>query len=123
MSPEQVFDYFAIRLDGKAAHRLGDHLFAWRLTDTGQEVRLRLSNGTLHGTPDRPTAGASATVSSTRPALDELVATGDRLRDALAAGSVDIDGDREAILAVWDAMVDFPMFYPLIEPGSHARRS
>ena len=116
MTPEQIFDYLAMCLDGPAATELGDVEFRWVLTDTVQDVGLSLSNGTLHSGIDRPTADPVATVTCTRPALDDLVANGGSLAERMESGSVGIEGDASLVLGIWDLLVEFPLFFPIIEP-------
>ena len=116
MTPEQIFDYFAVCLDGPAATELGDFDFRWVLADTGQDIGLSLSNGTLHSAVDRPTVDAVATITCTRSALDELVAGGGSLSAPIESGAVTVEGDASGILAMWDLLVEFPLFFAIIEP-------
>lgn len=116
MTVEQVFDYLAVRLDGPAAAGMGDRQFTWTMSDTDDVVRLTLSNGTLHAVVGRSAADPIAEVRGARAVLDELVASGDPLRARVDDGSVEITGDAEWVLGLWDLLVDFPMFFPIVEP-------
>jgi alkyl sulfatase BDS1-like metallo-beta-lactamase superfamily hydrolase len=58
----------------------------------------------------------NAELACARGVLDDLVATGNSLRARVAAGEVDVRGDTESALRLWDLFVDFPMFFPIVEP-------
>jgi alkyl sulfatase BDS1-like metallo-beta-lactamase superfamily hydrolase len=116
MTLEQVFDFLAIKLNGPDATALGHLVFNWNLSDTGERIRVRLSNGTLQGTVGLAADDPAATVTSTRGALDTMVATGATI-DALAeSGVVTIDGDAAALAAIWERMETFPLFFNIVEP-------
>jgi alkyl sulfatase BDS1-like metallo-beta-lactamase superfamily hydrolase len=116
MTLEQLFDYLAVRLDGPAATGLGDLAFTWKVSDQGEVVRLILSNGTLHSVIGSGATTPDAELTCTRSVLDDLVATGDPLQDKVAGGEVEVSGDTDAALRLWDLFVDFPMFFPIVEP-------
>jgi len=116
MSVEQVFDYLAIKLRGPEATALGHVVFNWNLSDTGEQVRVRLSNGTLQGAVGRVADDPAATVTSTRGALDTMVATGATVAALADSGDLTIDGDADAIAAIWDRMETFPLFFEIVEP-------
>jgi alkyl sulfatase BDS1-like metallo-beta-lactamase superfamily hydrolase len=45
-----------------------------------------------------------------------MVATGATLVDLVDSGVATIDGDAARVLALWDTLTDFPLFYAIIEP-------
>jgi alkyl sulfatase BDS1-like metallo-beta-lactamase superfamily hydrolase len=116
MTLEQVFDYLAVRLDGPAAAEMGDLRLTWTVSDPHDVVRVTLSNGTLHAVVGHQADAPDAELSCPRRVLDDLVASGDTLRDRVADGEVEGSGDVEAVLALWDLFADFPMFFPIVEP-------
>ena len=116
MTLQQVFDFLAVKVDGPAAVELGHLAIDWRLPDTGEVVRVELSNGTLHSTPGRTHDSSDATVTCDRAALDALVSTGSQLADLVESGGAGIDGDADRVLALWAGLTDFPLFYAIIEP-------
>lgn len=117
MTPLQVFDYLAVRLNGVEAERLGQHHLTWTLSDTGETVHLELSNGTLHSrTTPTNTASPSATIASTRTDLNRLVGAELDFGDAVASGAVAISGSAELVTSIWNALVTFKMFFAIIEP-------
>ena len=116
MTLQQVFDYLAIRVDGAPAADLGHLTINWQLPDTGEIVRVELSNGTLHSTPGKSHVSPDATVSCNRTALNELVAMGGQLGDLTESGKATVSGDAERLLALWGTLTDFPIFFNIIEP-------
>ena len=118
MTPLQVFDYLAVRLDGSTAINFGHHHLAWHLTDTGDVIDLEISNGTLHsripGTPR--TGGLSATIHCSRSDLNRLVVAEVSFAGSVENGSVRIDGSTELVMSLWNAFTTFKMFFPIIEP-------
>lgn len=117
MTPVQVFDYLAVRLDGPAALGLGHHHLVWELTDTAETVSLELSNGTLHarlGGAEPP--AVSATVRSTRATLDRLAGAELTVDGAMSSGLVHVEGDGALLVALWERLTTFLMFFPIIEP-------
>ncbi|MGI9600431.1 MAG: alkyl/aryl-sulfatase [Acidimicrobiales bacterium] len=116
MTLEQVFDYLAVRLDGPAAAEAGDFDFGWSVTDTGEDVAVSISNGTLHARVGALPPNGVATVRSPRATLDALLASGDAIDDPLASGELAIDGDAAAVVDLWALLAQFPMFFPIVEP-------
>jgi alkyl sulfatase BDS1-like metallo-beta-lactamase superfamily hydrolase len=116
MTLTQVFDYLAIRLHGPSLAELGDFQLDWHLSDSDENVRLTVSNGTLHGVVGRRAAEPVATIHSTRVALDKMIAFGTPVDDLAAEGLLTIEGDAERVTSLWSLLVDFPLFFPIIEP-------
>lgn len=116
MTPTQVFDYLAVRLDGPAAVGLGQHHLQWRLRDTGDEVALELSNGTLHSRHGSTGETIAATITSTRRDLDRLVGAELSIEDALATDLLHIEGDSDLVVSLWNLLTTFNMFFAIIEP-------
>ena len=91
LSPEQVFDALAVRVDGPACWQERLTLDV-RLTDTGQAFRLTLRNGVLSHTAVLPDTPADAVLHLPAAGL-VAVATGATDSAALAAAGVRVDGD------------------------------
>ena len=117
MTPLQVFDYLAVRLNGVEAEKLGHHHLTWSLSDTGETVHLELSNGTLHSRIAATTStNVSATIVSTRADLNRLVGAELVFDEAVKSGAVVITGSTELATSIWNALVTFKMFFAIIEP-------
>ncbi len=115
LATRQILDALAVRLDGLRAAE-ADVAMHLSLPDTGEELRLTLSNGVLTHRPGPPAGPVELTVRITRAALDELL-TGAATPDALAAaGSVTIEGD-QGILARLAGLIDPPdPSFPIVTP-------
>ena len=98
------------------ATALGHVVFNWKLSDTGEHVRVRLSNGTLQGSVGRVAGSPAATITSTRGALDSMIATGATLRTLAETGDVAREGDAAALERIWDHIEAFPLFFNIVEP-------
>ena len=121
MTLAQVFDFFAVRLNGPEAAAAGDVELEWRVGDT--PVRVTVSNGTLHGRPGVSASNPAAVVRTSRDALDGLVSGGGALRDLVDRGDATVDGDgADEALAVFDRLDEFALFFPLVEPGVYESR-
>jgi alkyl sulfatase BDS1-like metallo-beta-lactamase superfamily hydrolase len=119
MTPTQIFDYLAVRLDGPAAVSLGHHRFAWVLTDDGTVVQLELSNGTLHSrmaAGPTPPDDVATIVRSSRATLDRLTGAEIGFDEAVAAGQAAIEGDLGVVSAMWGLLTTFTLGFPIIEP-------
>jgi hypothetical protein len=118
MTPLQVFDYLAVRLDGSAAVAFGNHHLAWSLDDTGDVVELELSNGTLHSREPgvRRTVDVSAHVRCNRSDLNRLVVAEISFADSLENGALRVEGSLDLVSNLWNALTTFKMFFPIIEP-------
>ena len=121
MSLHQIFDYLAIRLDGPAAAALGDFDLLWQVTDTGDDVGISISNGTMHAMVGRRPTAAVATIRAPRPVLDDRVASGDGIDVPLTAGDLQIDGAVDTVVELWAQMHPFKMFFPIVEPRADPR--
>jgi alkyl sulfatase BDS1-like metallo-beta-lactamase superfamily hydrolase len=95
LSPEQVFDAIAVRVDGPACWQERLTLDV-HLTDTGQAFRLTLRNGVLSHTAVLPDTPADAVLRLPAAGL-VAVATGATDPAALAAAGVRVDGDPTAL--------------------------
>ena len=116
MSLEQVFDALAVHLDGPRAAALGRLVVEWVLPDLDQRVGVELSNGTLHARPGRRSVEPDVTVTGTREVLDEMLARGRTPTELVAEGRLAVDGDLGRLEALWDALVEFPVFFPIATP-------
>ncbi len=118
MTTEQCFDYLSMCIDGARAIELGSILMHWNLTDSGEKVRVELSNGTLHTRVGGDYLGSSpdASITTTRRALESMVGMGTPFADVVNDGSVTIDGERARVEALFALVQSFNLFYAIIEP-------
>jgi alkyl sulfatase BDS1-like metallo-beta-lactamase superfamily hydrolase len=110
LTPEQVFDSMAIRLDGPGAAAAGfEATIDWHLTDDDRWIRLTVRHGVLvHQPVDGPTDGADARYALTRSELLPLVA-GFTTRDP-------DDGDASTLDALRAHLDRFDPQFRIVEP-------
>jgi alkyl sulfatase BDS1-like metallo-beta-lactamase superfamily hydrolase len=115
LTVEQTFDAIAVRLQAEhvAEHRL---TINWRFTDLGEDWVLGLSNGALHTVAGRLDPAAAATVTLTKRALSAVIGGTVTVADALADGSIAIDGDASALLTVFGNLDTFRSGFAIVEP-------
>jgi alkyl sulfatase BDS1-like metallo-beta-lactamase superfamily hydrolase len=104
LSTSQILDTIAIQIDGPRAAEL-DLTMLWRLPDIGEGHLLTLVNGVLTHRPAAAAAGADATVTVERTALDELLLRAATPQELMGAGRLAIEGDAGvlgALLGVLD---------------------
>ena len=116
MDLQQAFDLLAASLDGVAAAAIGPLATDWYLDDTGDTVRLELSNGTLHSLPGATHASADVVVHGDRSQLNRLFGSDATGASLLDEGAITAEGDTDRLLALFACVTDFPRFYNIIEP-------
>lgn len=118
MTPTQVFDYLAVRLDGTRLLGLGRVHIVWEFTDTGDVVSLEVSNGVLHSRLGRSALGDAPqlTVRCERFVLNRLISSDTDLGAEIESGALTLVGDTALLQTLWSSLVPFPLFFPIIEP-------
>jgi alkyl sulfatase BDS1-like metallo-beta-lactamase superfamily hydrolase len=114
LTPEQLFDALAVRVDGPRCwdERL---LLDVDLVDTGARHRLGLRNGVLTHTAAPQTTPADVVLRLPSSALVGLVAGGGG-PEALAAAGVEVDGDATAIGRLLAALERPDPGFPIVTP-------
>jgi len=114
MAPDQLFDALAVRVKSEEVGGLAATVNV-TFTDLDQQWVVELSNRTLHAVPgERP--DAHVRVTTNKPALVAITSAELTFDEAVAAGSVTIDGDRAALDAIFDHLDTFMSQFPLVEP-------
>lgn len=108
-----LLDFLAIRLNGREAEGR-DLSLDLALTDTGEEVRLELSNGVLHHSFEAVGVGEVVRIEATRDLLDRIAA-GSAGADEVAAEVGEGDG-RERFLLLVGLLDRFTPWFPIVEP-------
>jgi len=85
-------------------------------TDTGEQVALQLSNGTLSHVLGRTAPDADATITLTRRALDRFILGETTLEAEAASGEVAVTPDAAPLQRLLGLLDDFQLFFAIIEP-------
>jgi alkyl sulfatase BDS1-like metallo-beta-lactamase superfamily hydrolase len=110
----QFFDFLAVRLNGEKAASLR-FAINWRFPDTGEAFVLNLENAALtHRTGE--SAQAAATITMARTVLDKVITRATTFPEAIAAGTVRIDGDRAVLGQLLGCLDEFQRMFNLAEP-------
>ena len=115
LDQSMLLNFRAVRLNGPRAdgHEPTLNLV---LTDTRQEVVLRLSNSTLSHSLERTDPGASATITTTREALNRMAADESTAESEIEAGEITGDPDASGLLELVGMMDEFDLWFNVIEP-------
>ena len=116
MTLGQIFDFLAVKVEGKNAIELSPMFVNWSFIDTGETARLELSNGTLHSKIGPSSEDSDVSISSSRNVLEELIATEYSLPQAIEDARIEVQGDINKMLKFWETLTNFPLFWPIIEP-------
>ena len=116
MTLGQIFDFLAVKVNGKAALKLSPMTNNWSFSDTNENAYLELSNGTLHSKIGPIIRSTDLEIVSSRDVLEELISTEYSITQALEEKRIDIEGNVEKFLNFWETLTDFPLFWPIIEP-------
>jgi alkyl sulfatase BDS1-like metallo-beta-lactamase superfamily hydrolase len=118
MSPEMIFDFAGIKLDGDNAAGVAATI-SWTVTDAPDgptTYLLELRNSVLIYTAGAATASADTSVSSTKSALAAALFGGRPLDEATASGDIAVTGDEEPVARLFGMLDDFPLWFPIVQP-------
>jgi alkyl sulfatase BDS1-like metallo-beta-lactamase superfamily hydrolase len=118
MTPAMLFDLAGIKLNGPRAW--DKHLaVAWTVTDGAREdlYAVRLRNGVLVYTPDLALDSPDLVVSSSQPALAQLVLGSATPRQLVDAGELTItEGDVSGLAELADLLEPFQFWFNIVTP-------
>ncbi|MEJ8825518.1 alkyl sulfatase dimerization domain-containing protein [Variovorax humicola] len=100
MSPTSVFDLLAVRLNHEKADGLNVGINV-KLTDSGDNYALELSNSVLNNTRGRVLKNAQASLALSTPALMKMTIGKVPLPELIQAGEAKLEGDSKALGAVF----------------------
>ena len=114
MTVQQIMDANAVRL--RAEDVVGvDVTINMVVADLDEVWRVQLSHCTLHTVP-RAAAVPDATLHVDHALLVDLAGAETTMADAIDAGRASVDGDVEAVHAVFDHLDTFESMFPIVEP-------
>jgi alkyl sulfatase BDS1-like metallo-beta-lactamase superfamily hydrolase len=109
------FDLLAVRLNGPKA-RGKRAVLNWVFSDTGQIFALNLENAALTHRSGARAADADATLTLTRKTLNAIMSLRSTFPQAVADGSITIEGDGAKLLDVLSLCDTFSPMFEIVEP-------
>ena len=112
---ELIFDALAIRLK---AEEVGDARVSinFCFTDIGEDWILGLQHGALHSVRGQLDPAADATITMTRAALLGIIGGDTTFVDAITSGTVTLEGNPDALRAIFAHLDTFAAGFAIIEP-------
>jgi alkyl sulfatase BDS1-like metallo-beta-lactamase superfamily hydrolase len=117
MPMETFFDYLGIRLNGPRAEGKSIELNLM-LTDAGAKYVLGVENAALHVSVDRQSQNASATITTTRAAFNDVVLGVVKMEEQVKAGRAKVDGAGEVLAEFLSLLDTFDFWFPIATPRS-----
>lgn len=115
LSLDMFFDFLGVRLNPQKAE--GKTLRVnWTFSDLGKTWVVNLSNSALTNRVGAPDPAANATITLTRPVLDQLVLKQIGVPMAAATGKISLSGDPRKLGELMGLFDDFEGGFPIIEP-------
>ena len=115
MSPEMLFDYLSIRLNGpKAAGK--KIILNFNFPDLKSRHVLTVENGVLNYATGRQNLVADATITTTKENLDAILTKQASLNQKMASGEFRIDGNKEALAEFFGLLDAFPFWFNIVTP-------
>ena len=112
---EMIFDYLGVMLDGPAA--AGKTItIDLDLTDTRQQYLLQVKNSVLSYSGGRQAKDADLTLHLTRAGFTALLTRQESFADALTAGEVKTEGNRQALAELARLLDTFDFWFNIVEP-------
>jgi alkyl sulfatase BDS1-like metallo-beta-lactamase superfamily hydrolase len=116
MSPEMLFDYLAVRLNGPKAS--GKKLvFNINFTDIESQYVLTVENAVMNYAHDRQDRKADATITLSKATLDAVQLKEATLQQKIDSGDIKIDGRKEALGELMGLLDDFPFWFNIVTPS------
>jgi alkyl sulfatase BDS1-like metallo-beta-lactamase superfamily hydrolase len=119
MTIEQVFDTIAVRVKAESVGGVSA-IVNWTFTDMAgtpdERWVLGLSNRALYSTQGRHDSGAAVKVTMTRALLLAIVSQDTTFVDEIGKGSITLDGDGAALLAIFGNLDEIAAGFAIVEP-------
>jgi alkyl sulfatase BDS1-like metallo-beta-lactamase superfamily hydrolase len=115
LTPELLFDYMSVRLNGPKA-ATSPATFQVDITDTKASYLLSIRNGALWAEKGQTAPNTDAQLSLSRQTLVDLLVNDAKVNQKLAAGELKIDGNKEKFTALLGMLDKFNFFFNIVEP-------
>lgn len=115
MDMDLFLDYLAMRLDGPRADgkKIGINL---DLTDLKKKYALEMENGVLNHTEGRVLKSPDTSLTLTRDTLNKIMLKQTTLKDAVASGSIKVQGNEGKLEELMSYMDNFEFWFPIVTP-------
>ena len=113
MTPEMLFDYLAVRLNGPKAWGKKISLNI-SFTDLGKNYGLLVNNGVLkHG---KPLARPDVSLTMSKSTIDAIQLRAISFDDAIQKGDIKVDGNGESFKEFLGLLDTFPFWFNIVTP-------
>jgi alkyl sulfatase BDS1-like metallo-beta-lactamase superfamily hydrolase len=116
MTPDLYFAYLGIRLNGDKAAHVAETRFDWIFTDLDAAYAVTLRNAALTFRAGGGYRDPHVTVTLTKETLDRISMGATTFDQAVAEGSVVVDGDRSKLTQLLSMLDDFDLMFPIVTP-------
>lgn len=115
MDLDLFFDYLGMRLKGPEVE--DKHItLNFDFTDLKQQYALEMVNGVLNHTEGMQAQNADAKITLTRETLNNLMLKQTTLKDAVAKGTIKVDGSEAKLEELMSYMDNFDFWFPIVTP-------
>jgi alkyl sulfatase BDS1-like metallo-beta-lactamase superfamily hydrolase len=111
-----LFDFMAVRLNPDEAAGLHWRI-NWHLSDSDERLVMNLQNCTMTHVLDEVADDAAAAVQISREVLVALNVRETDVATALAAGELEIEGDRAVVEQLFEMLDDFSLMFDVVAPS------
>jgi alkyl sulfatase BDS1-like metallo-beta-lactamase superfamily hydrolase len=114
MTPEMLFDYFAVRLNGPkaAGKKIGLNM---NFTDLKKQYSLVVENAVLNHFK-KPLDKPDAKITLSKATLDSIQLKETTIEQAITAGELKIEGKKEAFTEFLGLLDTFPFWFNIVTP-------
>ena len=115
LSPDMLFDYMAVKLNGPEAAD-GDLVLNFKFTDTPDRYRVTVANGVLNYKAATQSPDADATISLTRQGLVALALLGRPPAILIENGVIAVEGNAGSLEEMMSLFDSFEFWFNIITP-------
>jgi alkyl sulfatase BDS1-like metallo-beta-lactamase superfamily hydrolase len=115
MTIAQVFDYLGTRVDGPRAGATRI-IINWKFSDSHESLASTCQHGALTSISGKTDPTATATVTTTRSVLENIILGERTLSDAIQRGDLVTTGNARAVVDFWALLVEFRTGFAIAEP-------
>ncbi|WNI85390.1 alkyl/aryl-sulfatase [Citrobacter portucalensis] len=115
MSPEMIFDYLAVHINGEKAAN-AQAVFNVDLGADGGKYKLELENGVLNHSADVQASNADASITLNRATLNKIILKEESLKQAEEKGDVQISGNHAKLDEFLGYLDSFDFWFNMVTP-------